>query len=471
MITRRWLRKWTIGLIVAVLGVAVIASFSLWMNDQMSRNQSLTKQPGEARVLINDILLLLGEDEVSTDPAKKASLDHLLDTRQVNLIYMSLSGQVLYSNDPEARDRLDIRYKGYEGIDSDERTGDYEVLFPVLNEAGTQVGNAWFIIPRNLLPPNNPVWPMYLAAVMAAVLLLVLGLLWAHNRKLKKNLYQPLSIMQQKMEVILRENPVDRPATISDASDMEQFTAVFDQMCLHVQHVNLVNAHTVSAQKDLIANMSHDIRTPLATIKAYTDGVLEGVCPDMPAVMQYVEVIRGQAEKMDHLVNDLFYHSLKQLGQISVNLETCYSEAVFARINASLKSLVEAKGIRWKEQDQMPNVLMKADANRLEQVMENLVSNAAKHTEAGGLIRVEVEIEDAMLKVSVIDDGEGISPDDIPFVFDRFYQGHYNNDKKNEGAGLGLSICKYIIEAHGGQIFFITAKGEGTTFSFTLPIF
>ena len=471
MVIKNWSYKWYLGISIGLLCISISMIQVLRMNDKLSQNQYNQEESKEARVFVNEILLLLEQSQTMSKSKMRTQLDLLMEKTKVSLIYTSLSGHILYHSDPnKERNRVDLRYDIYNNLFYKNKSDSFQALFPVFNQDGIQIGNALFVIPQNLLSQKISLNSNYLIPSMIAVLLLLLSLLWVHKRKLYKAVNQPLAAMQHRMEAILREEFYETTKSVNALVDMDQFMAIFDQMCLYIQHMNEINTNAEKAQKELIANISHDIRTPLATIKAYTEGVLEGVCKDLPAVMSYMDVIRKQSEKMDHLVNDLFYHSLKQLGQISVNLKMSYSEEVFRKINDSLKQMVKTKGIEWCEPYHMPNILIKVDAARLEQVMENLVNNATKHTEAGGLIRLELELEENVLKVSIIDNGEGISPDDIPYVFDRFYQGRYNNGKKKDGAGLGLSICKYIVEAHGGQIFFITVKGEGTTFSFTLPI-
>jgi K+-sensing histidine kinase KdpD len=241
-------------------------------------------------------------------------------------------------------------------------------------------------------------------------------------------------------------------------------------MYLHIEHMDLRNKQSETAQKELISNISHDIKTPLTTLNAYVDAILAGVCPDLPSVMRYVKVIHIHSEKMVHLVDDLFYHSLQQLGHISVAPAARYSKDVFGQILPAMKQMATARHILLTEPADIPNVLIQADIGRIEQVMANLVQNAIKHTPEGGSIQIDFAIENNRFKTSIIDNGEGISPEDIPYVFDRYYQGHYKNDQKNDGAGLGLSICKYIIEHHDGEIYFKTIKGEGTSFYFSLPM-
>ncbi|MNZ85138.1 Sensor protein SrrB [compost metagenome] len=131
---------------------------------------------------------------------------------------------------------------------------------------------------------------------------------------------------------------------------------------------------------------------------------------------------------------------------------------------------VRTFGVTFIDPPDIPNVLIRADANRLEQVISNLIANALKHTSSGDSISVSVENAGRHLKITVADTGEGILPQDMPFVFDRYFKGTLNSSSKNEGTGLGLSICKYIIEAHHGSISFKSVRGQGTVFHCLLPL-
>jgi signal transduction histidine kinase len=227
------------------------------------------------------------------------------------------------------------------------------------------------------------------------------------------------------------------------------------------------------AQKELITNISHDLKTPLATVKAYVEAIQAGICSDLPAVMAYMDVMQAQTNKMAFLIEDLLIHALRDLGQISVEPVEQYSKQLFEVILEPIGHYIQTTGVNYQPPTDIPDVLIRADATRLEQLVSNLVANALKHTGEGDSIRIAIEQQQDVLKVTVSDSGEGISPQDMPFIFERYYQGqaHISYAKKfKDGSGLGLSICKHIVEAHQGFISFRSGKGQGTEFYFTLPL-
>ncbi|WP_053372630.1 sensor histidine kinase [Paenibacillus sp. FJAT-27812] len=245
---------------------------------------------------------------------------------------------------------------------------------------------------------------------------------------------------------------------------------MFDQMRLEIMFLSEQQAEHEKAQKELITNISHDLKTPLTTVKAYIDAILEGICPNMESVMGYVEIMQTNTDKMARLVEDLLLHALKELGQISIQLTEQYSQNVLSTIIKPISHYVRSTGVAFIEPPEIANVLIQVDANRLEQVISNLVANALKHTTAGDSIRMSVELEGGSLKLTIADTGKGILPQDMPFIFERYFKGQQSTKPHQEGNGLGLSICKHIIEAHKGSISFKSIKDQGTVFSFFIPI-
>jgi signal transduction histidine kinase len=244
-------------------------------------------------------------------------------------------------------------------------------------------------------------------------------------------------------------------------------------MRLEIMHLSLQRMKQEKAQKELISNISHDLRTPLTAVKAYIDAIRDGVCPDMETIMEYVEVMQTNTNKMAGLVEDLLIHALRDLGEISVNPREQYSKNVLLPILKPIGHYVRTTGITFRESSDIPNVLINVDATRLEQVISNLVSNALKHTLPGDTISIIIELESEQLKITISDTGEGILPQDMPFIFERYFRRHMDaghTEFLQEGTGLGLSICKTIIEAHGGSISFKSKRGEGTVFYVTLPL-
>lgn len=220
---------------------------------------------------------------------------------------------------------------------------------------------------------------------------------------------------------------------------------------------------------ELIQNISHELRTPLTFVKGYADLLANGdLGPLLPEQAEAVQMIVQKANVLVRLVSDIIsLHAVSPSTLVpqQINL-TALAESVIARLDPE-KLLAEA-GIAIRC-DFAPNVPpVRADPDRMAQVLENLLSNAIKFSPDGGQITVRIWPEDGLVYTAVSDTGIGIPPDKLARIFERFYQVDGSTTRRFGGAGLGLTLCKQIIEAHGGQIYVESELGKGTTFWFTL---
>jgi signal transduction histidine kinase len=251
-------------------------------------------------------------------------------------------------------------------------------------------------------------------------------------------------------------------------NEIGKLTQSFDMMGKELEQSLLTREKLERERKELVANISHDIKTPIASIKAYSEGLRDGIADHPEMAKKYIDVILEKANSLTKLVNDLLEHSLQDLGNFKINLVECYSQQMLINIITPLQIQLSAQGCNLTIDGEIPDVLIKADIMRLEQVIANIIQNAVKYTKLGKIIFKAV-IEDNCLLISIKDNGMGIPPEEIPFIFERFYRGEHAKNSKVDGSGLGLSICKYIVEQHGGNIFVESAVDKGSTFYFTIP--
>jgi two-component system sensor histidine kinase VicK len=223
------------------------------------------------------------------------------------------------------------------------------------------------------------------------------------------------------------------------------------------------------ARRDFVANVSHEVRTPLTTIKSYIEALEDGAIESPEHARRFLSVIHGETDRMVRLVNDLL-----QLSRLDSNRETLRTAP------HNLRELVQKACFRFtmhlQRQEvslsfEVPaNLTVNVDADKLDQVFDNLISNAIKYTPAGGRVRIKAHRPSGKsVLVQVIDTGMGIPKHDLPQIFDRFYRVDKARSRAMGGTGLGLSIAKQIVEMHGGQIQIESEEGQGTTVSFTLP--
>jgi signal transduction histidine kinase len=224
---------------------------------------------------------------------------------------------------------------------------------------------------------------------------------------------------------------------------------------------------SLRSREEIVGVVSHDLRNPVAAVKMLSRAVLAEMANDGTGQTENMLLIAKAAEQMDGLIRDLLVVSRLDAGKLMIHQEPTDPSSLLTGSLETLLPLVEEKAIKLDLQLEvgLPKVL--ADRERIQQTVSNLVGNAIKFTPSGGRIIVRTKATGEEVIVSVIDNGTGISADQLPNVFDRYWQ---SSRTDREGAGLGLAIAKGIVEGHGGRIWIESVPGQGTTASFTLPV-
>ena len=219
-------------------------------------------------------------------------------------------------------------------------------------------------------------------------------------------------------------------------------------------------------RQNMVADIAHELRTPLsvlrANIEAMQDGVLEPTADNLASLHQETAVLA-------RLIDDLRILSMAESGQLKYHFEKTDLSALCARIIGGMRALFASKDIAltYEAPARVPEVNI--DADRIEQVLRNLLNNAHRYTPEGGAVTVKVAAEGGSLVVSVQDTGPGIGPEDLQKVFNRFYRVDPSRARRTGGSGLGLAIVKQLVEAHCGEVRAESTPGQGSTFSFRLP--
>ena len=221
-------------------------------------------------------------------------------------------------------------------------------------------------------------------------------------------------------------------------------------------------------RRNMIADVAHELRTPLTVIQGNLEAMLDGVLPTSP---QEIATLRDEAALLTRLVADLRLLSLAESGQlklerVTTNIAELITHAVEPFHTQAQSSAVE---LHLELASNLPQIGV--DVDRITQVIRNLLSNALRHTPAGGQVTVTCKSDKPYeLLITVSDTGEGISPDDLPYVFERFYRSDKSRSRASGGSGIGLAIVKQLVEAHGGKVWLESHLGQGSTFGFTLPM-
>jgi two-component system OmpR family sensor kinase/two-component system sensor histidine kinase BaeS len=222
-------------------------------------------------------------------------------------------------------------------------------------------------------------------------------------------------------------------------------------------------------RRNLTADVAHELRTPLHILQGNLEGLQDGVYQPTP---EHIDAMLDETQMLARLVDDLQTLSLAEAGQLPLQLEPVDLIELLADVRTSFSGQVEAAGIDLQVQTEGTPVdlTINGDIERLDQVLSNLMGNALRHTPQGGRILLHAESSLIGVQVHVSDTGEGISSDDLPFIFDRFWRGDKSRHRQDgAGSGLGLAIARQIIQAHAGTIQVESTPGEGTTFTIDLP--
>ncbi len=309
---------------------------------------------------------------------------------------------------------------------------------------------------------------LFWAGLVTLVVSLVVAALVAYS------IAHPLERIAQAAEQISAGN-YDQQLSISTPAEVARLAASFNSMAGQVKA-------TLQSQRDLVANVSHELKTPLTSIQGFSLALLDGTAGDEQSRGRAVTIIHEEAGRMRRLVDDLLDLARLEAGQVSLAREPVDMADLLRACATRFVSAADQAGIAVEVQAPLSLPPVVGDPDRLGQVFGNLVDNAIKHSagaSGGGRVALSVEQQDQMVACSVTDNGPGIPADDLPRVFERFYQvdksrarrsGLPNSSGQARGAGLGLAIAKEIVQAHGGRISAESVEGLGTRFTVYLPV-
>ena len=268
----------------------------------------------------------------------------------------------------------------------------------------------------------------------------------------------------------LAAGDLDTEVPADGHDELAMLAGDFNRMARELREAAAREREMDKARRDLVAAVSHDLRTPLSSARALIEAVADGVTGDAEVEARYLASARGEIEKLGRLVDDLFELSRIDAGMLRLELEEASLRDLISDTLSSFKPRAEDKGVNiiGEVSDGVDPVL--ASPPRLQRVLDNLLGNALRHTPPGGEIHLRVEPGDGVARVEVSDTGEGIAREDLPYVFDRSFRGERSRASGGDdsGAGLGLAIARGLIEAHGGEIGVESHPGHGSRFRFTL---
>lgn len=266
---------------------------------------------------------------------------------------------------------------------------------------------------------------------------------------------------------------------IEVAGETKYFNSIFSSITDGTgEIVGVVSVfHDISREKEVsqmknefVSHVSHELKTPLASITAYAEMLVDGEAQDDETKEQFLSIIQNQAQRLNRLIEDILSVSRIESGLVKVKKENASVALLIRDSFEMIKSFAADKNITVTQPSSVVYDQVRVDKDMISQVIINLLSNAVKYTQPGGDVRIEAEVLEDVISVKVIDSGVGIPAADIDRVFDKFYRVIANN-KVAKGTGLGLNLVRQIVEkVHSGRVFVESVEGHGSTFGFELPL-
>ncbi|HHB91291.1 MAG TPA: HAMP domain-containing protein [Anaerolineae bacterium] len=359
------------------------------------------------------------------------------------------SGRVVYDETGSAPARISTaqRRQAIPIVVNDQTVG-YLMVIPGAGEGQGRAEAAFLdLITQSLL------W----AGVLAAILALILGFLVA------RQLSAPLSRLARAARA-LSQGDLSQRVPVSGSEEVSEVMAAFNEMAQELER-------SEALRRQMIADIAHELRTPLTVMQGNLQALLDGVYPLTKAEIAQVY---DETLTLARLVNDLRALTQAEAGQLSLHPAEVDARALVAQAEAVFQDAAREKGIRL-EADIAPALpAIWADIDRVRQVLYNLLSNALRHTPAGGWVRITARpasLPDGQVgvEIAVEDTGPGLTPEEQAHVFERFWRADASRSRDQGGSGLGLTIARHLIEAQGGVIGVASAPGQGARFWFTLP--
>ena len=296
-------------------------------------------------------------------------------------------------------------------------------------------------------------WQLVLTGAVAAAVALLLA------RWLARGMTQPLRDMAgaaRRMET----GDYSARVHVTSRDEVGQLAAAFNRMSAELENVERL-------RRDLVANVSHELKTPISALRAHLENLLDGVEQPDPQTLQ---VMLAQSERLGRLVDQLLDLARLESGELPLERRPVPLHLLVREVLSEIEVTGADRGVRFEDRvpDDLPPLL--ADPERVHQVLYNLLDNAARFTPAGGRVSVEAHRVNGVCEVSVADTGAGIAAEHLPRLFERFYRADAARSRGVGGTGIGLAIARSVVEAHGGRIRAESEVGKGSVFTFELPV-
>ncbi|MDD3370048.1 MAG: HAMP domain-containing sensor histidine kinase [Lachnospiraceae bacterium] len=323
----------------------------------------------------------------------------------------------------------------------------------------------------SFLGMDRGMFEMFIIVFMVAGILTVVGLVFISQMitvRLTKKILSPVNELTKAAKRIDAGN-FDEKISYTNEDEFYTVCATFDEMQLHLKEGIEKTAAYERARTEMVSGISHDLRTPLTSMKGFLKGIIDGVANTPEKQEQYIKISYQKTCDMEQLLQKLFFFSKLETGNMPFfKKRTELTQWIYTYLKEKKPELNEKKvEIEFESKDNQ--VEIELDTEQMRRVFDNLIENSLKYADTENLkMRICVEKDQKKARISISDNGNGIKDDKLTHIFEQFYRGDESRNSKNEGSGLGLYVCKYIVEQHDGKIY--AYNDCGLTIVIELPV-
>ena len=381
-------------------------------------------------------------------------------------------GQLVYNGGEDNEEQLKTLTESRIGVTTSDISGYLEsggdVLIKHVDFASSEgvLGNIYILTTTKSIVPEvrRMMMDMGLAILIILVMTAFLLILWIYN-----GMITPLHKLQEAAENI-KEGNLDFQIDTDGYDEFSELAVTFEQMRARLKDNVEEKMEAEKENRALISNIAHDLKTPITSIKGYSEGILDGVANTPEKVEKYVRTIYNKANEMNNLINELTLYSKIDTNRIPYNFVKINVNDYFGDVMEEMGLDLEEKGMKLSYTTHLrPDTMIIADPEQLHRVISNIIGNSVKYMDKkDGFIDVRLYDEGDFIRAELEDNGRGIAQKDLPYIFDRFYRADASRNSGTGGSGIGLSIVKKIIEDHGGKIWANSKEDSGTTMIFVI---
>jgi signal transduction histidine kinase len=291
------------------------------------------------------------------------------------------------------------------------------------------------------------------SALIGAVIALLLGIF------LSRTLTRPIRELTQATHAVSEGN-LSHQVPVRSNDELGELAQAFNKMSAEL-------LRSMNTRKQMTADVAHELRTPLSLILGHAEGVHDGV---LQPTRENFEIIREEAVRLEHLVNDLRTLSLADAGELAIQLQTIEPGRLLQEVASVYQFQAQRKNITLDLDVASPLSPIEVDPGRMTQVLTNILDNAVRYTPESGQIVISAKEAKEQIEIAIQDSGPGLKADDLDLIFERFYRTDSSRHREDGGSGLGLAIARSIVQAHGGQLSASTETGKGLKVIITLPV-